>query len=214
MKITKASAFQITISAIVLSLCLGSSALAEDADKTDSHTMGGFGVHGGLNFSDYHYANSTYSQATNNTTGALFGIHMEGMTLGLFGLRIEANYSSKGYQIAQIATVTHHYLQIPLLFKISPITGPFELFVEAGPAAALHLSSSTDIANTSVNFNDNSNNWDFSVIAGAGVGFKINPVLLEFEARYDYGLKNLNDSNSVDVKSRALQLIAGVTFLM
>ncbi len=108
----------------------------------------------------------------------------------------------------------HNYLQIPVLFRFSPIIGPIELFAEIGPAAAIHLSSSAELANTTVTFNDNANNWDFSAIAGLGVGLKFENILLEIEGRYDYGFTNLSDTNGVEVKSRAIQALAGITFLI
>jgi len=191
-------------------LVIASTAFGEEPQKS-SNSYAGFGVHGGLNFSDYNYSDPTYHQSNDNT-GALFGIHMEGMALGIFGLRLEVNYSTKGYDVGPFVSVTHHYLQVPLLFKFSPIVGPIEVFAEAGPSASLNIGNSVQTLNNSVNYTDHSNSWDYSVIAGVGVAFKLDKVLLTFEGRYDYGLKNLNDSSSPSVNSRAAQFIAGITF--
>ena len=192
-------------------LFLASAALGEETGSNSASYIG-FGVHGGLNYSDYHYSNSAFSD-THQKTGSLFGVHFEGMSLGVFGLRLETNYSTKSYDVGSFATVNHHYLQVPLLFKISPITGPLEVFAEAGPAASLHLSSNVDVLNNSVKYNDDSNTWDFSLIAGVGVAFKFEPFLFALEGRYDYGLKNLSSSNGADIKSRAIQVLAGLTFI-
>ena len=207
-----------SLSIIAVTIFLSTSSLGAEVNETEkkeSHSSEwGFGFHGGINISDFSYTNKTTSYTKKSSTGALLGIHIEGMSLGIFGVRVEANYSVKGYDLYQFATVSHRYLQIPLLFKISPIVGPIEFFVEAGPAASFHLSSSVEFLNTSFTYNDNADTWDFSIIGGLGIGFKIDPVLLEFEARYDYGLKNLSKSSTIEINSRAVQLIAGITFLM
>ena len=220
MKLTKntvsAFIFPFAASALFLaSTALGDVNTKSETTTSDNHTSNvGFGFHGGMNSSDFNYTSSTMTQAKSNVNGTLIGFHMQSVNMGFVGLRVEANYSVKGYDIANVATVYHHYLQIPLLVKIAPISGPIEVYAEAGPAAAFHLSSTVEAANASVSYNDNSNNVDFSLIGGVGVGFKVDPILLEIEGRYDYGLTNLNNSNTVQVNSRALQLLAGVTFLM
>lgn len=213
----KNSVHRILFPAAAATLLLATTALgAEGTDTTTDHheAVFGFGVHGGMNFSNFTVNDNTITNARNSRTGSIFGIHMEGMSLGVATLRLELNYSIKGYELTNYVKVNHNYLQIPVLFRISPIVGPIEIFGEIGPAAALHLSTDTTVANTTVNYNANSDNWDFSLIAGVGVGFKLDNILLEVEGRYDYGLSNLSDTNNVEIKSRAIQAIAGVTFLM
>jgi len=216
MKLSKKIRSFILLPIITGAIMISSTALADETEKSDSHSsFGGFGVHGGWNFNDFNFSNGAIvSHAKQNTTGSIFGVHLEGISLGMFGVRVEANYSTKGYELAQLVTVSHHYLQIPLLFKLSPIAGPIELYVEAGPAIAIHLSSTYEVANASVTYTDNADKADFSVIGGVGVGIKVDPVLIEVEARYDYGLTNLSSTSNIEVDSRAIQVIAGITFLM
>lgn len=151
---------------IAATILLSTSSLGAEINNTENketHSSGwGIGFHGGMNISDFSYTNRTTSYVKKSSTGPLLGIHLEGMSLGLFGVRVEANYSVKGYDLYQFATVSHRYLQIPLLFKISPTIGPIEFFVEAGPAASLHLSSSVEFLNTSFTYNDNADTWDFA----------------------------------------------------
>ena len=130
--------FALPLTALTIFLASAAVGAENEPANTESHenrSMGGFGFHGGLNFSDFDYTNTTVNSAKKKKTGALLGIHFEGYSMGLVGMRIEANYSKKGYEIGNIATVTHNYLQIPLLFKIAPVVGPVILFAEAGPAA-------------------------------------------------------------------------------
>lgn len=184
------------------------------ADEQRSDSSMGIGFHLGRNYSDFKYTKNSIDEMKTNRTGNLFGIHFENLSSGFLNYRIEANYSSKGYNLDQFSSITHNYLQVPLLFKLSPLPGPFKVFAEAGPAASLHLSDKVEVANASVVVNDDSSSWDFSLIAGLGVGLNLGNLVFELEGRYDYGLKSLNNSNSVEVKSRAFQTIAGITFLM
>lgn len=88
-----------TLPAAVLTLVTLTSALyssptfaaeGDNEPESSSGTFGGFGIHGGINFSDFDVANSTYNQARNKKVGPMFGIHFQGIPLGLFGLRLEA----------------------------------------------------------------------------------------------------------------------------
>jgi len=208
--------FALTLPIITISSLLFSSiALGQDTDHIDEDkTKLGIGVHGGANFNYFTVTAASLTSASEQRAGALMGVHIEGMHVGVATLRLELNYSVKGYEIANLIKVNHNYLQIPVLFRFSPIIGPIELFAEIGPAAAIHLSSSAELANTTVTFNDNAKNWDFSAIAGLGVGLKYENILLEIEGRYDYGFTNLSDTYGVEVKSRAIQALAGITFLI
>jgi opacity protein-like surface antigen len=88
------------------------------------------------------------------------------------------------------------------------------LFIEGGPAASLHLSNTVEVYNSAFSFKDTADRWDFSLIVGAGIGFKLNSTLIELEARYDYGLKNISNSSAIEINSRAIQLLAGISYLI
>ena len=192
---------------------LASSALANERDNSTTNTMG-LGIHSGMNYSNFQYTKDSVNYMKSSKTGVLWGVHFEDFTPNLLAYRIEANYSSKGYNLDQFSSITHNYLQIPLLFKVSPLFGPFKVFAEAGPAVSLLLSDTVEVVNSSGTVSDDSSSWDLSVIAGLGVGLKLDNFIVEVEGRYDYGLKSLNNSDSINVKSRAFQTVVGVTFFL
>jgi len=171
----------------------------------------GFGIHGGLNFNDFDVTSNTVTNAKNNTTGWLAGIHFEGE--GPLTLRLEVNYSVRGYEYANLVNVKYNYLEIPLLVKFSPIPGPIKVFVEGGGSASLKLSTTVDTLGSSVTYDTNSSTWDFGLLAGAGLGVMVGPnTLLSVEGRYLYGLTNVSDDATVTIHTRGIQALASLTF--
>ncbi len=190
---------------LVLLILGNASAFAEES-------VGGFGIHGGANFTYFDFGTTMLNNAKSNQTGILAGVHFEGFNFAdMLSVRIEGNYSEKGYKVGDF-NINHNYLEIPVLLKFMPMAGPVGIFIEGGAAASLHLSTSAEVQGISTSYTDNTN-WDFSLIGGAGLSFKVNPVIIQLEGRYNYGLSNLTNDAGVDVKSRTVQLIAGVTFL-
>lgn len=104
------------------------------------------------------------------------------------------------------------YLAIPLMVKFYPVSGlnfhvgPQYSFLLAGERQGENIlgSSSTDIK-------DYYKEGDFSIGAGAGFDF---PFGLSFEARYNVGVKDINDlANGEEAKSRIIQFSLGWNFI-
>ena len=53
---------------------------------------------------------------------------------------------------------------------------------------------------------------DFSLVFGAGVAFPIGESALDLEVRYALGLRNLDEEEDIDAKSRAIVILAGFRF--
>ena len=197
-----------------LLLLLTAPVYAQDAAEAHHEGgRGGFGIQGGANFNNFNYTNNTVNQAKQNTTGWLAGVHFEGWEMDMFAIRLEADYSVKGFQVGNIATVKYNYLEVPLLLKFTPLQGPVKVFIEGGGSASIKLSTSVTSLDTTTTFTDNSNTWNFALIAGAGLGFMVGPnMLLSVEGRYNWGLTNISN-NTYTINTRDLQAIAGLTFL-
>ena len=198
----------------LFALVITAPAWGQSAEPAHHDARGGFGIQGGWNFSNFNITNNTITQAKNNTTGWLAGIHFAGWEMDRFAIRLEADYSVKGYEIANVAKVKNNYLEIPLLLKFTPLPDPIKIFIEGGASASIKLSTTVDVEGVSTTYDSSSNTWNFGLIAGAGIGFMIGAdLLLSAEARYDYGLTNIANSSSVTVNTRDIQAIAGLTFL-
>src|ERR1035438_2366183 len=90
----------------LFALALAVPAWGQDATSTPqppahSESRCGFGFHGGWNFNNFNITNSSLTQAKNNTTGWLAGIHMEGWNMEPFSIRIEADYRSEERRVGK-----------------------------------------------------------------------------------------------------------------
>lgn len=184
------------------------------ADDTSTGSFG-IGVHGGVNINNLDVTRSgsaTINAAKENVNGALLGVHLE-LGTPMFVLRPELNYSVHGYQYVGFIDVSRKYLEIPVLFKFSILPGPIQPFFEIGPQLGIHMSDTVTALGGSVTTNDTSNSTDIAGVAGAGIKLAIIPsIAIEAEARYVFGFTNSNADANVEVKTRALQVLAGLTF--
>jgi opacity protein-like surface antigen len=56
--------------------------------------------------------------------------------------------------------------------------------------------------------------WDIAGVAGAGVGLALaDTMILSVEGRYNFGLRDMDGSNDLEVKSRGFQALVGITFM-
>jgi len=146
----------------------------------------GIGMHGGLNLADVSVSSGL---PTVSTTEFMLGVFYESEGT-LFHFQPEFNYVKKGYG---------NFLVVPLLAKIkfdSPVVKPFLL---AGPAIGFKVEGAA------------TKTFDFSLDAGGGVEFDVAPTIgLLVEARYSFGLVNVNALGGSTVKTRGIYILAGV----
>ncbi len=136
--------------------------------------------------------------------------------LDMIGLRIEANFSQKGFNIFNEveagnmitdSKVNYEYIEIPILAKVK--LGP--LYAVAGPYFAIAIKGNIeteytvagvavplgDLADMDL-FGDNTmyKKTDFGIAAGLGAQFGLGPLNAFAEARATIGLANMYDSES------------------
>ncbi|RZA08857.1 MAG: PorT family protein [Proteobacteria bacterium] len=201
------------ILAIAAVAITGTSAMA--ADGSDGKIA--FGGQGGVVFSNFKNDGTPNNQTFENVNGFVGGAFMEFGTFGIT-LRPEINYVRTGadYSVSgtKVAGYRNNYLEIPLLVKINPFAkSAVSPFILVGPSWSKHLSTTTDSvigAGPSINYQDQ-NFW--SGVAGVGVEFNLGEnVAMNVQARYNFGLSNQSSSDNVDVKSRSIYGIAGISF--
>lgn len=134
----------------------------------------------GINFSDIYGDNTG---ATDPITSIInFGIVAEKSFSDKFSFQPEIMYSIQGFSVDD-DVVTLNYLNLPLMGKYY-ITKGFSL--EAGPQIGFLLSAK----NEEINVKNNFKTLDLGV--NVGLGYKLNNGL-NFGARYNLGLSNIND---------------------
>ena len=157
-----------------------------------------FGLKGGLNFADLVGDNSSAnSQLTAFHVGAMAEIPLTEK----FSFQPEVLFSGQGTSIND-NILEMRYLNVPLIGKYY-LTKGFSL--EAGPQVGFLLSAKNEGLNVKQNFK----NVDFGL--NVGLGYKLENGL-NFGARYNFGLSDINDVKGVSNKTRSSVLQASVGY--
>ncbi|MFP2997045.1 porin family protein [Spongiivirga sp. MCCC 1A20706] len=161
------------------------------------------GTKAGLNFA---FITGDDTDDITPNTDFHFGIMAEFKISDKFSFQPELIYSGQGsdLNIASEGSISLNYLNLPLIGKYYVTK---QLSLEAGPQIGYLLSTKGG----SVDYKDFLKPTDFGV--GLGVGYKLDNGL-NFSARYNLGLTNINDVEGVTDKNRngVIQLSVGYFF--
>jgi hypothetical protein len=87
-------------------------------------------------------------------------------------------------------------------------------FLQAGPEFSLNTRAKTTIGGTETSIKDEWRDGDFSVNLGGGVILPIGPTDITLDARYNFGLFNLDTQNSnFKTRTNGIQVYLGYNFL-
>ena len=159
-----------------------------------------FGAKAGLNFANLVGDNSSL---LDEVTAFNFGIMAEIPISEKFSFQPEVLFSGQGYSIGD-DVVGLNYINVPLIGKYYVIKG---LSLEAGPQVGFL----TNINDETLRSEDSFKTVDLGV--NFGLGYKLNNGI-NFSARYNMGLTNINDVSGLDDKNRngVFQLTVGYFF--
>jgi len=164
-----------------------------------------FGAKAGVNFA------SIGGDDTDDVDG-LTSFHVGGvaeiMFSDKFSFQPELLYSEKGFSVDDI-DYKLNYISLPLMAKYYVAEG---FSIEAGPQVGFLMSAKATDGDDDVDIDDVISSVDFGV--GVGVGYKLDSGL-NFAARYNLGLSNINDfEGSDDFKNQnnVIQLSVGYMF--
>lgn len=178
-----------------MSLLISSSAMAQDHHAN-------IGVKGGLNLSNIN-GNGQADVKPGLHLGLFTHVHLTKQ----FAFQPEIMYSA---QVTKYGgsdnSLNLDYINIPLLFQYMFDNG-FRL--QAGPQVGLLVNAKTKSGNTTVNVKDGYNSLDLGLSIGGSYVFVDSGFGLD--ARYNHGLSNIHDSNSLNATNRGFQL--GVFYL-
>jgi hypothetical protein len=179
------------------------------ADDGDSGKVA-FGPQGGWVWPNFKVDSPNVT--TRNFDGFLGGVFVE-VGIWALTLRPEINYVEKGYEISNVAKITHKYIEIPALLKFNPLNYVgISPFIVVGPSWSKHIGSKVELLGNTTSYSDNANRWDLAGVGGLGVDFNLGPNFgISAQARYNFGVRDLDDSSS-DVKSRGLYGLVGLSF--
>ena len=190
------------------------------AASAEGQTVFTGGAKGGITFATLPAAGTELDADTGYRMGALAGGFVAVEFGGMYAFQPEFLYAMKGVELSyqgytQKDAIELSYLEIPLLFRISPRTNGrvgFDLF--AGPAVSFRMSakfrSEFGDQTDGMDLKDEVKTTDFGLVVGGGI--HIGKVLIE--ARWTEGLidASARDSFEKDLKNRAFSILVGFKF--
>jgi hypothetical protein len=143
--------------------------------------------------------------------------------LGIVSLRPEVLYVRMGgaYETdeANSREIRHDYVQVPILlrFNVVPL-GPVRPFICGGGYGSYLIKSVSVLETGGVvekeDLTDEYLRYDYGVVVGAGIAFKVPLIGFSIEGRYNYGLANIikDPAAGESLKNRSLMVLVGIGF--
>jgi hypothetical protein len=143
--------------------------------------------------------------------------------LGFFSIDPEILYVRMGvrYEVDELNSLEfrNDYIQVPVLLKFTVIpVGPIRPFLCAGGYGAYLIKAKGVMEEggvpTEEDMSDNYQRFDYGVVGGLGVAFKLPGIGLSIEGRYTYGLQNLvkDPAPGDSMKNQCWMALAGISF--
>jgi opacity protein-like surface antigen len=195
---------------LVATLAFGAAPAAAQSGIT---LVGGF-VSANISFEE---DGETDDESFDSRTGFAIGLGLQRQIGQSLSFAPEALYVIKGTQEPDGGDVKLKlgYIEVPLLFRYNfGSGGQAAPFVTAGPTVAFQVSCNLTSDDDSVSCDDvydEGEGWesiDFGVMVGAGVMFN----RFGLSARYEMGLKDIQEAEFVESKNTALMLLASFAF--
>ena len=182
----------------------------------------GIGFKGGLSLAKFAIEPAgTIPFPIQNLTGPVGGIFF-GAGLGPLSFQTEVLYARMGMKITMDTGTMEYrmdYIQVPLLLKVRVIpAGPVRPIVYAGGYGSYLLKAKgvmkTDEGTESGDLGDMFQKYDYGVLGGAGLEFKLPGILVSVEGRYNLGLANLvkDPDPGESGKNRSIMALVGIGF--
>ena len=169
------------------------------------------GFRGGVSVASASFdADETFSKS--NRTGFVGGIFLN-YDVGVLGFQVGGQYAQKGVDLDvgnAVDEFSLSYLEIPAVVKLGIPLGIIKPSVFGGAG----LGFQTGCDESGEDCGDQIKGTDFTGIAGADVAVYLGSLSLWADARYHFGLNNINETSDVvgDLKNRNWTLQAGIGF--
>ena len=179
----------------------------------------GFGIKGGYSLSKF--STTPVGGIFSNLPSPVGGIFFS-LGLGPLAIQPEVLYVRMGGKIEILEDSLEErldYIQVPVLLKLSVIpAGPIRPFIYAGGYGAYLLKANDvtliDGVTDESDVTENYQRYDYGVVGGAGLAFKLPGISISIEGRYNYGLKNILTAAGPgeSVKNRSMMALVGIGF--
>ncbi len=183
----------------------------------------GFGIKGGYALSNFTLTSTGEIPAFQNQKSPVGGVFFS-FGLGPLAIQSEVLYVRMGAKLIVLGNGIEtrlDYIQVPVLLKLNIIPlGPISPFICAGGYGS-YLYKARGITwldgvvvGEPVNMDEDYEKYDYGLVGGAGLKFKLPGISLSVEGRYNYGLKNILTLPGVgeSTKNRSMMALVGIAF--
>lgn len=150
------------------------------------------------------------------------GLSFEG-GLGIISLQSEILYVRMGAKYKADADngleLQYNYIQVPVLLKLNVLpAGPIRPFICGGGYGSYLIKAEHALkvlgVVTKADLTEERMRFDYGVVGGLGLAFKLPVISLSVEGRYSYGLMNIikNPGAGEAIKNRCLMALVGIGF--
>ena len=149
------------------------------------------------------------------------GIYFD-INMGFLSLQPEVLYTRMGAKHEEAGDSLQYrfdYIQVPVLLKINVIpAGPIRPFIAAGGYGSYLLNAKGVMVIDGVpdeeDMTETFQRYDYGVVGGAGLAFRLPGISITVEGRYNLGLANtLKDPSEGEyVKNRSIMALVGIGF--
>ena len=185
----------------------------------------GVGIKGGLSLAKFSLTGEMDGAEWKYLPSWVAGAYAE-FKLGVVSVQPEILYTRMGAKIEEVIEdepfslqYRFDYVQVPVLLKFNIIpAGPVRPFLYAGGYGAYLLKAKgvmegggeSDEADITENFQ----RYDYGVVGGAGLAFKLPGLSVSVEGRYNYGLANIvkDPLEGEAAKNRSIMALVGIGF--
>jgi hypothetical protein len=183
----------------------------------------GFGIKGGYSLSKFATESTEPIPFIFGNLGSPVGGIFFSLGLGPLAIQPEVLYVRMGaeYKVDEANGLKWQfdYVQVPVLLKLSIIpAGPIRPFIYAGGYGSYLIRArgimTVDGVSEGTDISADYQKYDYGVLGGAGLTFKLPGIAISVEGRYNYGLKNvLIDPPAGDsLKNRSMMALVGIGF--
>lgn len=172
------------------------------------------GVRAGFSLADLSIKDAADTLEPDNRTGLVAGVFVIVPTGSLVAFQPEVLVSMQGAKVSDLAnraTIKLDYLQVPLLARIKPSKSPIGLLL--GPSLGYRLNAKVTgngLSDAEQDIEDQVKKTDVGFVAGVA----LDAAHLVIDARYIWGLTNINDDSTdpSTIKNRVAQITFGFRF--
>lgn len=180
----------------------------------------------GASFADWKVEDEDVDISTDAVTSFMgggfirFGLGRLGFQPELLVVTRGTEFGPEGDDFFDVGRIKVDYIEVPVLLVL-PLTSGVGVapYIMGGPSFAFEIGCKLEAETGGTEFSEDCDEGgndifdrksiDIGLTAGAGIEFPLGPGALLVEGRYNFGLSNIYDGESVSIKSRTPAVLAG-----